>query len=120
MNKDLIYINNDDVYQQYSFVFNNTNKKLFMNKDPMIGLYKKKEEYKNKNIPTYSSLLLFANYLYQIYLPYYEEDSWLNENESTQLLVMPELVLMEGCSEKLSILKGYNTERINGSKLVNA
>ncbi len=119
LNKDLVYINNDDVYQQYSFVFNNTNEKLFMNKDPMIGLYKKKDEYKDKNIPTYSSLLLFGNYLYQIYLPYYEEDSWLNENESIQLLVMPELVIMEGSSANLSILKGYNTKRSNGSKLIN-
>ncbi|MGV3458918.1 MAG: HNH endonuclease [Flavobacterium sp.] len=48
---------------------------------PMLILFKKKIATSKKPIPTRSLLIYFQNYIYQIFIPFHEDDRWMYGSE---------------------------------------
>lgn len=46
---------------------------------PSVFICKKKEDKKNKNIPTRTMVIHFQNYVYQIFIPFGDEDKEINQ-----------------------------------------
>lgn len=80
----------DDGQEPYFYIYHN--RLEFLERDPMLILFKKQSKYASTNIPTYSFLFAYGNHIFQIFIPFCLNDKWLIEERELKLLIIPEIL----------------------------
>lgn len=83
----------------------------FADRKPLVQLFKKKHDQKKCNIPTYSLLFSYGNFMYQIFLPNCKSDTWIEY--SIKIPVMPYFVgITEERKRGFNLINGNVNERV--------
>ena len=85
----------------------------FDDRKPLLQLYKKREEYQNSNMPSYSLIFGYGNDIFQIFLPYCDVDKWIFEQSKISLPIMPILICEDGERSAFHAIDGGVIQRVN-------
>lgn len=90
----------------YFYIYHNQFSPL--KRKPFLMLFKKREEYAKSNFPTFSFFFMFANFAYQVFIPFYEADEHFLFENTLCLPIIPEIVTKTEGKDKLIWMNGFS------------
>lgn len=113
LQKDKIYDN--DNYAPLLDIFHN--RLPYSVANPLLVLFKKRSSYQDNNMPTYSFFFGFGNMVFQIFIPYFNNDEHLL-GKDLSLPIIPELIINKQNKGNFVWLKGSSLEPVQTNEFI--
>lgn len=100
------YAFSDNIHEPFFYICHNT--LSLRPRNPFLILFKKRIEYADRNMPTFSLLFAYGSHIFQIFLPYYVGDKDFLFAETLDFPILPEIVTKNTDGKyKFRLMKGF-------------